>query len=75
MPFIDFHKLEGITVEDLKNAHIADLTAQDKYGLIEQLLIEFLNVRFHFERSTIFDQDATYLVLRTSYLFSVSSLN
>ena len=62
MPFIDFHKFEGITVEDLKNAHIADLAAQDQYGsfiygsphdqiliVIEQLSIRSLGVTFHFE--------------------------
>lgn len=31
--FMDFHKFEGITVEDVKNAHIADLSVQDKYGV------------------------------------------
>lgn len=31
--FMDFHKFEGITVEDVKNAHIADLAVQDKYGV------------------------------------------
>ena len=70
MPFIDFQKLEGITVEDLKNAHIADPAMQDQYGLIEQLSTESPGVAFHFERSTIYDQHATYPVLRTSYRFN-----
>lgn len=31
--FMDFHKIPGITIEEVKNAHIADLSVQDKYGV------------------------------------------
>lgn len=31
MPFIDLHKFEGIIVEVVRNAHIADLAVQDNY--------------------------------------------
>ena len=30
---MDFHKIENITVEDVLNAHMADLAVQDKYGV------------------------------------------
>lgn len=30
---MDFHKLENITVEDVKNAHMADEAIQEKYGV------------------------------------------
>lgn len=66
MPFIDFHKFEGITVEVVTNAHIADPAVRDKYGFTEQLSEEYLSVTFHFERSATYDHDATYHVPRTS---------
>ncbi len=31
--FMDFHKTPGVTIEDLKNAHITDLAVQDKYDV------------------------------------------
>ena len=31
--FMDFHKFESITIEDVKNAHMADLATQEKYGV------------------------------------------
>ena len=31
---MDFHKIENVTVEEVKNAHMADLAVQDKYGVI-----------------------------------------
>lgn len=31
--FMDFHKIENITIEDVKSAHIADKKVQDKYGV------------------------------------------
>ena len=29
--YMDFHKIENITIEDVKTAHIADRSVQDKY--------------------------------------------
>lgn len=31
--YMDFHQLEGITVEDVKKAHMADIAVQHKYGV------------------------------------------
>jgi AraC-like DNA-binding protein len=31
--FMDFHKIENITVDDVVNAHMADLSVQEKYGV------------------------------------------
>jgi len=31
--FMDFHKIENVTIEDVKTAHIADRSIQDKYGV------------------------------------------
>lgn len=31
--YMDFHKIENITVEDVKTAHMADVAIQDKYGV------------------------------------------
>jgi len=31
--FMDYHQFEGITVEEVKKAHIADLSVQHKYGV------------------------------------------
>ena len=30
---MDFHKIAGLTIEDVKKAHIADLAVQEKYGV------------------------------------------
>jgi AraC-like DNA-binding protein len=30
---MDFHKIDGITIEDIKKAHMADLSVQEKYGV------------------------------------------
>ena len=30
---MDFHKIAGITIEDVKKAHMADLSVQEKYGV------------------------------------------
>lgn len=31
--YMDFHKIENVTVEDVKAAHIADVAIQEKYGV------------------------------------------
>lgn len=31
--YMDFHKIENVTVEDVKKAHMADIAIQDKYGV------------------------------------------
>jgi AraC-like DNA-binding protein len=31
--FMDYHKTEGVNIADVKNAHLADLAVQDKYGV------------------------------------------
>ena len=31
--FMDFHKFDKITIEDVKTDHIADLSVQAKYGV------------------------------------------
>jgi hypothetical protein len=30
---MDFHQFESITVEDVKKAHIADISVQEKFGV------------------------------------------
>lgn len=31
--YMDFHKIAGLTIEDVKKAHMADLSVQEKYGV------------------------------------------
>jgi len=31
--FMDFHKIDNVTIEDVKSAHVADEAIQDKYGV------------------------------------------
>lgn len=31
--FMDFHKIENVTIEEVKSAHVADEAIQDKYGV------------------------------------------
>jgi AraC-like DNA-binding protein len=31
--FMDFHKIDNITIDDVKKAHIADLSVQEQYGV------------------------------------------
>lgn len=31
--YMDFHKIEGVTIENVKTAHIADIRVQDQYGV------------------------------------------
>jgi AraC-like DNA-binding protein len=31
--FMDFHKIENVTIDDVKAAHMADVAIQDKYGV------------------------------------------
>ncbi len=31
--YMDFHKISGITIEDVKKAHMADLSVQERYGV------------------------------------------
>mgnify|MGYP003546818225 FL=1 len=31
--YMDFHKIENLTVEAVKTAHIADVAIQEKYGV------------------------------------------
>src|SRR6188472_2803424 len=31
--YMDFHKFDSITIEDVKTAHMADVAIQDKYGV------------------------------------------
>lgn len=31
--FMDFHKIAGLTIEDIKKGHLADLAIQEKYGV------------------------------------------
>lgn len=32
--YMDYHKFPSITIEEVKQAHMADKKAQDKYGVI-----------------------------------------
>ena len=31
--YMDYHKIDNITIEDVKTAHMADVAIQDKYGV------------------------------------------
>lgn len=65
--FMDFHKIENVTVEEVKAAHMADLAVQDKYG------VKFLQFWVNQEAGTVFclvegpDKETCELVHQSSH--------